>query len=145
MSCRFDFFLIIQFSSVHSLSQVQLFAAPWTAAYQTSWYITNSCSLLKLMSIESVMPCNNFIPCRPLLLRPSIFPIIRVFSNESALLISWPNIGISASASALPMNTQQWFPLVWTGSTSLQSKGPSTVFSNTTVQTHQLFGAQLSS
>ena len=80
-----------QFSSVQSLSRVQLFATPWTAAGQASLYITNSRSLLKLMSIESVMPSNHLILCHPLLLSPSIFPSIRVFSSESALCIRWPN------------------------------------------------------
>ena len=82
--------LFIQFSSVQLLSRVQLFASPWTAARQASLFITNSRSLLKLMSIELVMPSNHLILCRPLLLPPSIFPRIRVFSNESALRIRWP-------------------------------------------------------
>ena len=76
--------------SVQSLSRVQLFATPWAAAHQTSRSIPNSWSLLKFMSIESVMPSNHLILCRPLLLPPSIFPSIRVFSNESALHIRWP-------------------------------------------------------
>ena len=80
----------LQFSSVHSLSHVRLFATPWTAAHQTSLSVTNCQSLLKLMSIESVMPSNHFILCHPLLLLPSILPSIRVFSNESALRIRWP-------------------------------------------------------
>ena len=80
----------IQFSSVQSLSRVQLLATPWTAARQASLSITNSQSVPKLMSIESVMPSNHLILCRPLLLLPSIFPNIRVFSNESALHIKWP-------------------------------------------------------
>ena len=75
----------LQFSSVQLLSRVQLFATLWTAARQASLSITNSRSLLKLISIESVMPSNHFILCRPLLLPPSIFPSIRVFSNESVL------------------------------------------------------------
>ena len=79
-----------QFSSIQSLSHVQLFATPWTAACQASLSITNSWSLLKLMSIESVMPSNYLILCCPLLLLPSIFPSIRVFSNESVLGIRWP-------------------------------------------------------
>ena len=79
-----------QFSSVQSLSRVQLFATPWTAAHQASLCITNSWSLLKLMSIESVMPSNHLILRQPLLLLPSMFPSIRVFSNESALRIRWP-------------------------------------------------------
>ena len=78
------------FSSVQSLSRVQLFVTPWTAARQASLSITNSWSLPKLMSIESVMPSNHFILCCPLLLPPSIFPSIRVFSNESVLHIRWP-------------------------------------------------------
>ena len=80
----------VQFSSVHSLSRLQLFANPWTAASQASLYNTNSRSLLKLMSLESVMPSNHLILCRLLLLSPSIFPSIRVFSNESLLRIRWP-------------------------------------------------------
>ena len=78
------------FSSVQSLSRVQLFAAPWTAALQASLSITNSWSLRKLMSTESVMPPNHLILCRSLLLLPSIFPSIRVFSNGSVLCIRWP-------------------------------------------------------
>ena len=76
-------------SSVQSLSRVWLFATPWTAAHKASLSITNSWSLLKLMSIELVMPCNHLILCHPLLLLPSVFPSIRVFSNESALSIMW--------------------------------------------------------
>ena len=77
-------------SSVQSLSRVRLFVIPWTAAHQASLSITNSQSLLKLMSIELVMPSNHLILCCPLLLPPSIFPSIRVFSNESVLHIRWP-------------------------------------------------------
>ena len=80
----------VQFSSVQSLSCVQLFANPWTEAHKASLSITNTQSLLKLMSIESVMPSNHLIFCHPLLLLPSIFPSIRVFSNESVLCIRWP-------------------------------------------------------
>ena len=80
----------VQFNSVQSLSRVQLFVTPWTAARQASLSITNSWSLLKLMSIESVMPSNHLILCCPLLLPPSIFPSIRIFSNESVLCIRWP-------------------------------------------------------
>ena len=181
-------------SSVQLLSCVWLFATPWTAARQASLSITSSRSLLKLMSTESVMPSNHLILCRPLLLLPSIFPSIRVFSNESVLRIRWPNywsfsfsispsdeysgliplggmsvfyiasivymcqsqppnssrlqsfpasgsfpmsqfftsggqsIRVSASASVLPVNIQDWFPLGWTGWISLQSKGLSRVF-----------------
>ena len=80
----------IQFSSAQSLSRVQLFATPWTAACQSSLFITNSWSLLKLTSSESVMPSNYLILCHLLLLLPTIFPSIRVFSNESVLCIRWP-------------------------------------------------------
>ena len=86
--------------SVQLLSRVWLFVTPWTAAYQASVSITNSRSLLKLMTIVSVMPSNHLILCHPLLL-PSIFPSIRVFSSESVLHIRWPNIGVSASGSVL--------------------------------------------
>ena len=81
---------LIQFSSVQAHSRVWFFATPWTAAHQASLSITNSQSLLKLMSIESVMPCNYLILCCPFILPPSIFPSIRVFSNESVLHIRWP-------------------------------------------------------
>ena len=135
---------LVLFSSVQSLSCVWLFATPWTAAHQASLFITDSQSLLKLMSIESVMPSNHLILCRRLLLPPSIFPSIRGFSNESVLCIRWPKYWSLASASGLPMNIQDWFPLGWTGWIFLQSKGLSRVFSNTTVQKHQFFGTQLS-
>ena len=100
-------------SSVQSLSCVWLFATPWISACQASLSITNSWSSTKLMSIESVMPSSHLILCRPLLLLPSIFPSIRVFPKESALPIRWPSTGVSASASVLPMNIQDWFPLGW--------------------------------
>ena len=102
-------------SSVQSLNHVWLFATPWTAARQASLSFTDCRSLLKLMCIELVMPSDHLILCCPLLLLPSIFPSIRAFSNVSVLLIRWPNIGVSASASVLPMNIQDWFPLGWTG------------------------------
>ena len=101
-------------------------------------------SLLKLVSIELVMLTNHLIICHPLLLPPSIFPSIRVFSKESALHIRWLKYGVSASTSIVPMNIQGLFPLGWTGWISLPSKGLSRVSSNTTVQKHQFFGAQLS-
>ena len=91
------------FSSVQLLSHVQLFATPWTAALQASLSITNSWNLLKLMSIESVMPSNHLILCHPLLLLPSVFPIIRVFSNKSVLRIRWPKYW-SFSFSISPSN-----------------------------------------
>ena len=130
----------VQFS--HSV--VWLFVTPWTAAHQASLSIANSRSLLKLMSIESVMPSNHLILCRPLLLLPSIFPSIRVFFQLVSSSHQVAKVGVSASASVLPMNIQDWFPLGWTSWISLQSKGLSRVFSNTTVQKHQFFGTQLS-
>ena len=131
-------------TSVQSLSCIQLFVTPWTAACQASLSITNSWSLLKIMSIELVMPSNHLILCCSLLLPPSIFPSIRVFSNESALCIRWPKYW-SLSFSISPFN--EYSGLIsfrmdcWI---SLQSKGLSRVFSNTTVQKHQFFCAQLS-
>ena len=131
-------------SSVQLLSRVRLFVTPWTVAHQASLSITNSWSLLKLMSIESMIPSNHLILWHPLLLLPSIFPSIRVFSNESVLWIRWPKCW-SFSFSIIPsINIQDWFPLGLTSLISLQSKGPSRVFSNTTVQKHQFFNAQLS-
>ena len=121
-------------SSVQLLSRVQLFATPWTAARQASLSITNSQSLLKLLSIELVIPSNHLNLCPPFLLPPSIFPSIRVFSNESVLHIRWPSIGTSALV--LPTNIQDWFPFGLTDCISLQFKGLSRVFSNTTVQKH---------
>ena len=131
-------------SSVQSLSRVWLFATPWTAACQASLSIINSRSPSKPMSIVSVMPSNHLIFCHPLLLLPSIFPSIRLFLIESALHIRWPKYWSFSLTSALPKNTQDWSPLEWIGWISLQSKGLSRVFSNTTVQKHQFFGAQLS-
>ena len=134
-----------EFSSVQSLSRVWLFATPWTVACQAFLSFTNSQSPLKPMSIESMMPSNHLILCRPLLLLPLIFPSIRVFSNESALHIRWPKYW-SFSFNISPSNEHQdWSPLGWNGWISLQSKGLSRVFSNTTVQKHQFFSAQLSS
>ena len=103
-------------SSVQSLSFVQLFATPRIAAHQASLSITNSPSLLKLMSIELVMPSNHLILCRPLLLPPSIFPRIRVFSNESVLHIRWPkywsfSISPSKKYSGLISYRIDWFDL----------------------------------
>ena len=115
-----------------------------TVAHQASLSITNSQSLLKLLSIELVMPCNLFILCCSLLLLPSIFPSIRVFSNESVLHIRWPKYW-SFSFSISPSNQYSGLiPLGLTGMNSLQSKGLSRVFFNTTVQNHQFFSIQLS-
>ena len=135
----------IQFSSVQSLSCVRLFVTPWIAARQASLSITNSPSSLKLMSIELVMPSSHLILCRPLLLLPQSLPASGSFPVSQLFAWGGQSIGVSASASVLPMNTQDWSPLGWTGWISLQSKGLLWVFSNTTVQKHQFFGAQLSS
>ena len=147
-----------------SISLIQLFASPWTAARQASLSITNSWGLLKLMSIESVMPSNHLILCCPLfphalnlsqhqilfswvpkslwtaskLKDDCSFPVSRLFTSGGQ------SIGASPSASVLPMNIQNWFPLGWTCLISLQSKGLPRVFSNTTVQKHQFFGSQSS-
>ena len=99
---------MIQFSSVQLLSRVQLFVTPWTAACQAFLSITSSQSLLKLMSITLVIPSNHLILCHPLLLQPSVFPSLRVFSNESVLPIRWPKYWSSASASILPMNSNEF-------------------------------------
>ena len=134
---------LVQFSSV-SLSVVYDSATPWTVC-QASLSITNSRSFLKLMSIKSVMTSNHLTLYHPLLLPPSIFLSIRVFSNESVLHIRLPKYWSFSFKSVLPMNTQDWSPLGWTGWNSLQSKGLSRVFSSTTVQKHQFFGVQPSS
>ena len=140
--CSSDLIQNGQFSSVQLLSCVQLFATLWTAAPQASLSITNSRNPPQLMSIESVMPSNHLILCCPHLLLPSIFPSIRVLSNESVLHIRWSNTGASASATVHPMNIQDLFPLGLTGLFSFQSKGLSGVISNITVQKHQFFGVQ---
>ena len=128
-------------TSVQSLRHVWLFVTPWTTAHQASLSITNSWSLLKL--IESVMPSNHLILCHPFPLPLSIFPSIRVFLNESVLHIRWPDYS-SFSFSISPSN--EYLGLIsfrMDCCISLQSKGLSRVFSNTTVQKHQFFGAQL--
>ena len=137
---------------IFQLSRIWLFVTPWTTAHQASLSITNSWSSPKLVSVESVMPSSHPILCRPLLLLPPIPPSIRIFSffflgsfQMSQLFTSGgQSIGVSASTSVLPVNTQDWSPLGWTGWISLQSKGLSRVFSNTTVQKNQFFGTQLS-
>ena len=134
----------VRFSSVQSLSRVRLFVTPWTAARQASLSITNSWSLLKLMSVESVMPSNHLILCCPLLLAPSILPSIRVFSNESVLHIRWPkywsfgfNISPSNGHPGLIAFRMDWLDL-------LAVQGTLKSLLKTTVQKHQFFGAQLS-
>ena len=110
-------------SSVRSLSHVRLFETPWNAAHQASLSITNSRSLLKLMSFESVMPSSHLILCCPLLLLPPVPPSVGVFSKWVNSSHEVAKVLVSASTSVLPMNTQDWSPLGWTGWISLQSKG----------------------
>ena len=139
--------LLQHHSSIQLLSCVWLFVTPWTAACQASlsFIISQTHYLLKLMSIESVMSSNSLILCCSRLLPHSIFPSIRVFSNESALRIRWPKYW-SCSFCISPSNEHSGLiSFRWTGWISLQSKGLSRVFSNTTVQKHQFVGAQLSS
>ena len=136
--------MLVQFSSLQSLSHVWLFATPWTAARQASLSITNSWSLFRLMSIESVMPSNHLILFWPLLLSPSIFPSIRVFSNESVLHIRWPK-DWSFRFSLIPSNKYlglisfriDWFDL-------LAVQGTLKSLLQHTVQKHQFFSIQLS-
>ena len=134
----------VQFSSVQSLSHVRLFATPWTAALQPSLSITNSQSLLRLMSIELAMPSNHLIFYCPLSSHLQSFPASRSFPMNQFFTSSDQNIGVSASTSVLPMNIHHWFPLGWTDWISLQSKRLSRISSNTTVQKHQFFCVQLS-
>ena len=128
--------------SVQFFSHVWFFATPWTAAHQASLSITNSRSPPKPMSIELVMPSHHLFLSRPLFL-------LSILSTKGSLPMSQlfvsggQNIGVPVSTSVFTMNTQNWYPLGWTGWISLQSKGLSRVFSNTTVQKHQFFGAQL--
>ena len=135
----------VQFSSVQSLSRVWLFATPWIAARQASLSITNSQSLPKLMSIESVLPSRRLIFWRPFLLLPQSLPASKSFPMSQLFAWGGQSTGVSALASFLPKNTQGWSPVEWTGWISLHSKGLSRVFSNTTVQKYQFFYAQLSS
>ena len=137
----------ISFSSVHSvqsISHVWFFVNPWTTARQASPSIPNFWSPPKPMSIESVMPFNHLILCIPFSSCPQSFPASGSFQMSQFFTLCGQSIGVSASTSVLPMNTQDWSPLGWTGWISLQSKGLSRVFSNTTVQKHQFFTAQLS-
>ena len=135
----------VQISSVLSLSCVWLFVTPWIAARQASLSITNSQSSLKLTSIEMVMPSSHLILCHPLLLLPQSLPASGSFPMRQHFAWGGQSTGVSALASFLPKKSQGWSPSEWTGWISLQSKGLSRVFSNTTVQKHQFFSAQLSS
>ena len=132
------------FRSVQSLSRVQLFATPWTATHQASLSITSSQSLLKLMSIESVMPSNHLILCHCLLLPPSIFPSIRVISSELVPFIRWPKYW-SFSFSISPSNDYSGlicFKMDWLDLLAVQ--GTLKSLFNTTIKKHQFFSAQLS-
>ena len=131
LMCDLGAINVNQFSSVQLLSYVLLFVTLWIAACQASLSITNSWSLPKFMSIESAMQSSHLILCHPLLLLSPIPPSIRIFSNESTLHMRCQSIGVSASSSVLPMYTQAWSPLRWTGWICLQSKGLSRVFCNT--------------
>ena len=143
---HFSLFVVVQ-----SLSHVHLFTTPWTAVCQASLSFTIPCSLLKLMSIESVMPSSHLILCcplsfsvilcHPLLLLLQSFPASGSFPMSQLFESGDQSIGASASVPVLPMNIQDWFPLGLTGLISLQSKGLSKIVSKTTVQKHQLFGA----
>ena len=144
MDCNSAQIVKKRFNSAQSLSSVQLFATPWTAACQASLSNINSRSLPKLMSIELVMPSNHLILCSPLLLPPSIFPSIGVFSRESALRIRWPkywsfsfNISPSNESSGLISFRMDWLDLLTVQGTMKSS-------STTMVKRHQFFGAQLS-
>ena len=138
------------FSSIQLLNQVRLFVTPWTAARQASLSLTNTQSLLRLTSIELVMPSNHLILCSPSLNHLIPFSHFQSFPESGSFQMSQfftsggQSIRVAPSASALPMYIQDWFPLGWTGWLSLQSKGLSRVFSNTTVQKHQFFTTQLS-
>ena len=135
----------MSFSSVQSLSHVQLFVTPWTAAHQASLAITNSQSLVKLMSIKSVIPSNHLILCHPLLLPPSILPSIRIFSNESVFHIRWPKYW-SSSFNISPSNEHPGlisFRMDWLDLLAVQETLKSLLRHHSS--NHQFFGAQLSS
>ena len=137
--------LLQHFSSVQSLSPVWLFATPSIAACQASLSITNSWSSLRLTSIELVMPSSHLILVVPFSSCPQSLPASESFPMSQLFTWGGQSIGVSALASFLPKKSQGWSPSEWTGWISLQSKGPSRVFSNTTVQKHQFFGTQPSS
>ena len=135
---KVSFICSVQFSSV---SHVWLFATSWTTAHQAYLFITNSWSLLKLMPIELVMPSNHSSSVVPFCFCLQSFPASGSFPVSPFFISSGQSIRVSALASILPMNIQDWFPLGLTGLVSLQSKGLSRVVFNTTVQKHQFFSA----
>ena len=142
-------YYVVIVQSVQSLSCVRLFATPWTAACQASLFITNSQSLLKLVSIESVMPSNHLILCRPLLLLPSIFPSIRVFSDEPVLHIRWPkycsfsfSISPSNEYSGLISFRMDWLNLLAVQGT-LKESSPIPQFKSIVLQHSAFFTVQL--
>ena len=134
--------ILYQLNLVQLLSRVQLFATHWTVPCQASLSITNSRSLLKLMSIDLVMSSNHLISVVPFSSCLQSFAASGSFQMSQFFASGGQSIGVSTSTSVLPMNIQDWFPLRWTGWISLLSKGLSRVFSNTTVQKHQIVGAQ---
>ena len=140
-------FYLFQFSSVQLLSSVRLFATPWIAARQASLSITIPRSSLRLTWVsDAIQPSHPLSSSSPL--APQSLPASESFPMSQLFAWGGQSIGVSASASVLPMgpsNTQDWSPLGWTGWISLQSNGLSRIFSNTTVQKHQFFGAQPSS
>ena len=142
MRCSQQKGILWMFSSVQLLSRIQLFETPMDSSMPGLPVHHQVPESTQPMSIESIMPSNHCILCRPLLLLPSIFPNIRVFSKSQLFTSGGQSIGVSSSTSVLPKNTQDWSPLGWTGWIALQSKGLSRVFSNTTVQKHRFFGAQ---
>ena len=140
-----NYILVLFCSSVQSLSLIRLFATSGMAAHQASLSITNSQSPPNAIPIESVMPSSHLILCYPFFSCPQSLPASGSFPMSQLFAWGGQSTGVSASTSALPMNTQDSSPLGWTGCISLQSKGLSRVFSNTTVQKHQFFSTQLSS
>ena len=139
-------FSAIFFLQIRSVAQsCPTLRTPWIAARQASLSITNSRSSLRLMSIKSVMPSSHLILCHPLLLLPPILLASESFPMSQLFAWGGQSTGVSALASFLPKKSQGWSPSQWPGWISLQSKGLSRVFSNTTVQKHQFFGAQPSS
>ena len=134
-------YMLVSSSSVQLFSRVRLFVTPWTAVHQASLSFTNSRSLLKLMSIESVMPSSHLILCCPLLLLPSVFPGIRVFTNESVLPIRWPK-DWSFSFNISPSN--EYAGLISFRMDLLNLLAVQETLSTTTVQKHRFFSSQLS-